>query len=104
MQQEFSRTEILIGEEGIELLAKAIFYLLAWSHSQRKRRLLALLLPNQIFVSEFLRIYSIFYDKQLSNSSWTGDSQIALCGGGSGAMRGRFSDSGGSRCDFRIQY
>ena len=23
MQQEFSRTEILIGEEGIELLAKA---------------------------------------------------------------------------------
>lgn len=65
---------------SIELLAKAIFYLLAWSHSQRKRRLLALLLPNQIFVSEFLRIYSIFYDKQLSNSSWTGDSQIALCG------------------------
>lgn len=65
---------------SLELLAKSMFYLLAWRRSQRKRVLLALLFPDEMFISEFIRMFSIFYDKQLSDAQWMGTSQIALCG------------------------
>ncbi len=66
---------------SLELLAKAVFLLVAWNKSEKKDGLkLALLLPNEMFISEFIRIFSIFYDKQLSDASWMGNTQIALCG------------------------
>lgn len=66
---------------SLELLAKAIFLLVAWEEKEKRDNLrLALLLPNEMLISEFIRIFSIFYDKQLSNGHWMGDTQIALCG------------------------
>lgn len=66
---------------SLELLAKALFLLIAWRKSAKKDGLhLALLLPNEMFISEFIRIFSIFYDKQLSSARWMGNTQIALCG------------------------
>ena len=65
---------------SLELIAKSIFYLIAWQHSKRKSVLLALLLPDEMFTCEFVRVFSIFYDKQLSAAQWMGESQIALCG------------------------
>lgn len=66
---------------SLELLAKAIFLLAAWEKSEKKDGIkLALLLPSEMFISEFIRIFSIFYDKQLSNTQWMGNTQIALCG------------------------
>lgn len=66
---------------SLELLAKAVFLLAAWWKSEKKEdRKLALLLPDEMFISEFIRIFSIFYDKQLSNGQWMGKTQIALCG------------------------
>lgn len=66
---------------SLELLAKAIFLLVAWKTTQEKVDVrLALLLPSEMFISEFIRFFSIFYDKQLSTVSWMGGTQIALCG------------------------
>lgn len=66
---------------SLELLAKAIFLLVAWEKSKGKDDIrLALLLPSEMFISEYIRIFSIFYDKQLSGASWMGNTQIALCG------------------------
>ena len=66
---------------SLELLTKAIFLLVAWKTTQEKVDVrLALLLPSEMFISEFIRFFSIFYDKQLSTVSWMGNTQIALCG------------------------
>ena len=65
---------------SLELLAKSIFYLLASHQKQHKHVLLALLLPDEMYISEFIRLFSIFYDKQESAVQWMGTSQIALCG------------------------
>lgn len=66
---------------SLELLAKAVFLLVAWWKNEEKEdRKLALLLPDEMFISEFIRIFSIFYDKQLSGVQWMGTTQIALCG------------------------
>lgn len=62
-----------------EILAKAIFYLLVKRQKQQEPVLLALMLPDEMFISEIVRMFSIFYDKQLSDVQWMGESQIALC-------------------------
>lgn len=66
---------------SLELFSKAIFRLIAWQKSKKRDGAkIALLLPSEMFISEFIRIFSIFYDKQLSNGQWMGKAQIALCG------------------------
>lgn len=66
---------------SLELLAKAVFLLVAGNKFEKRDGMkLALLLPSEMFISEFIRIFSIFYDKQLSDASWMGNTQIALCG------------------------
>lgn len=64
----------------LEIVAKSIFYLITRRSKEGTRVLLAVLLPNEVFISEFVRIFSIFYDKQLSDAHWMGESQIVLCG------------------------
>lgn len=65
---------------SLELLAKAVFLLIAWRTTQGEPAVrMAVLLPNNMFISEFIRIFSIFYDKQLAKTPWMGESQIAFC-------------------------
>lgn len=91
---------------SLELMAKAVFRLVAWCKSQGRMNLkLALLLPDEMFTSEFIRIFSIFYDKQLSNAGWMGGSQIALCGyqeGGDGLPQVHFLLAGTTSKSARI--
>lgn len=94
---------------SLELMAKAVFRLVAWRKSKGKIGVkLALLLPGEMFTSEFIRIFSIFYDKQLrgdEKGEWMGKAQIALCGyqkGGDGIPQVHFLLAGATSGSARI--
>lgn len=91
---------------SLELMAKAVFRLVAWWKSRKRADMkLALLLPGEMFTSEFIRIFSIFYDKQLSEVTWMGTTQIALCGyqeGGDGFPQVHFLLAGATSGSARI--
>lgn len=60
----------------VELLAKALFMTIA--KQAEGTRLYALLLPSKESIWEFIRIFSIFYDR-LPDDNWMRSTQVALC-------------------------
>lgn len=60
---------------AVELIAKALLLTIA---QQDGPRLYALLLPSNESIWEFIRIFSIFYDR-LANKPWMKIVQVALC-------------------------
>lgn len=66
----------------VELIAKALLLTIA---QQEGPQLYALLLPSNESIWEFIRIFSIFYDR-LGGNPWMQDAQVALCS---------YPDSGG---------
>ena len=61
----------------VELLAKMLFLFIA-EEREKRPRLFALLFPGKEHIWEFIRIFSIFYDKLKDNDAMA-KAQIALC-------------------------